>query len=225
MKKFKENNLHKILRRPAFTMIELVMVIMVLGILAALAMPRLDRDLEQEAADNILSDIRYTQHMALRDYRHDNNDSNWQKSFWRIGFENCSDSTGLYEYIGSDDNYGGGINDIEAAIDPVNGKKMIWSGVNCSDGGDSSTSDRLFITHKYGIDTFARTGGCSAAQYIGFDHLGRPHQGFAGSTTPNYASYMTSACTFTFTMSDGNTFSITIEPETGHAYIVGQEDS
>ncbi len=211
--------------RTAFTMLELVFVIVVLGILAALAMPRFDRDLKQEAADNILSDIRYTQHLALMDYRHDNSDPNWQKSFWRIGFEFCSGSTDYYEYVGSDENYGGGIDDAEAAIDPTNGKKMIWSGAACPDGGDSNTSDRLFITHKFGIKNFGHTGGCSSAQYIGFDHLGRPHQGFAGSTMPNYASYMATACTFTFTMSDGDTFAISIEPETGYAYIVGQPSS
>lgn len=55
------------MKHPAFTMIELVFVIVVLGILSALAMPRIDRDLRQEAKDNILSSIRYTQHLALID--------------------------------------------------------------------------------------------------------------------------------------------------------------
>jgi len=49
------------MKHSAFTMIELVLVIVVLGILAALAMPRLERDLRQEAKDNLLSAIRYTQ--------------------------------------------------------------------------------------------------------------------------------------------------------------------
>ena len=62
-------------------MIELVMVIVVLGILAVLAMPRLDRDLRQEAGDNILSAIRYTQHMALMDDVTNPNDNEWQKAF------------------------------------------------------------------------------------------------------------------------------------------------
>lgn len=226
MKKYQSNNLHGSTNSTAFTMLELVFVIVVLGIIAALAMPRLDRDLKQEAADSILSDIRYTQHLALMDHKHSFKDADWQKSFWRIGFENCSGSTGLYEYIGTDINYAGGIGDDEAALDPANGKKMIWSGAVCSDGGDSNTSDRIFITHKYGIVSFTASNGCNTStnnQYIGFDHLGRPHSGF--SATPDYSSYLPSACTFTFTMSDGDTFAISIEPETGHAFIVGQEDS
>ena len=62
-------NLHK--QSKAFTMIELVFVIVVIGILAALALPRIERDLRQEAADNILAAIRYTQHLALNDNKTD----------------------------------------------------------------------------------------------------------------------------------------------------------
>lgn len=229
-KKYQSNPHYGYSKRTAFTMLELVFVIVVLGILAALAMSRLDRDLKQEAADSILSDIRYTQHMGLRDNKHEFDDPQWQRAFWRIGFENCASSSGFYEYIGTDANYGGGIDDEEAAIDPANGEKMIWSGADCSNGGDNDTSDRIFITHKYGITSvdFNGTGtnnDCANAQYIGFDHLGRPHQGFTGSNEPNYNSYLDADCTITFTMSDGDTFAITVETETGHAFIVGQEDS
>ena len=215
--------------RLAFTMLELVFVIVVLGILSALALPRLDRDLKQEAADSILSDIRYTQHLALVDDMHDYKNPLWQKAFWRIGFESCASSSGMYEYIGSDDNLGGGIDDKESATDPANGKKMIWTGASCSNGGDASTSDRIFLTTKYGINTITWTGSCSAAQYVGFDHVGRPHQGFAGAPTsgekPDYSSYLATACTILFNMIDGNSFSISIQPETGYAQIVGQPDS
>ena len=203
-------------------MLELVLVIVVLGILASLAMPRLDRDLKQEAADNILSDIRYTQHLALMDYKHNFSNSNWQKSFWMIGFK-CNNSSGFNEYIGSDVDYGGGIGNIEAAIDPTNGKKMN-TGV-CTNVIDATTSDRIFLGKKFGITKIVTAGGCSAVQHIGFDHLGRPHVSFTESAVPEYASYMTTACSFTFTMSDNDTFAITIQPETGYAQIVDQDGS
>ena len=229
LNKYQSNHLYGYHNRVAFTMLELVFVIVVLGILASLAMPRLDRDLKQEASDSILSDIRYTQHLALRDNKHEFDDPQWQRAFWRVGFENCAGSTGIYEYVGTDVNYGGGIDDDEAAVDPANGEKMIWSGADCSNGGDSDTSDRIFITHKYGITAVdlngTGTNSCANAQYVGFDRHGRPHQGFAGSTQPDYASYLDADCTLTFTMSDGDTFAITIQTETGHAFVVGQEDS
>ncbi len=229
MRTHQSNNLYLLKHRMAFTMIELVFAIVVLGILAALAMTRFERDLKQEAADNILSDIRYTRHLAQMDYKHSFNDARWQRAFWRIGFEDCASSSGIYEYVGTDNDYLGGIGDNEAALDPDNDKKMIWTGANCTNGGDSNTSDRIFLTHKYGIKNFSTSGGCpnGGAQYIGFDHLGRLHQGFAGpgGTTPDYSSYIATDCTFTFTMSDNDTFSITIQAETGHAFITGQPDS
>lgn len=209
----------------AFTMLELVFVIVALGIIAAVAMPRLDRDLKQEAADSILSDIRYTQHMAQVDFRHSFNNAAWQTSFWKITFESCAGS-GLFVGVGSDKDYQGDTNRDEAAIDPANGKPMFWLNTDsCTNGGDSTVSDRIFITNKFGITSVAGTGGCAGLKHIGFDHLGRPHVSFSSSSAPDYTSYMSTTCTFTFTMSDGDTFAISIDPESGHASIDTQNDS
>jgi len=207
-----------------FTMLELVMVIVVLGILAALALPRMERDHKQEAADHILSQIRYTQHLALNDDVHNNTNPQWQRAFWQIGFGTCAGNSGLYEYIGSDKNYGGGINNNEAAIDPTNNKIMIWTGADCSNGGDGTSSENIFLTKKYGV-TAIDTTACNNRAHIGFDHLGRPHQSFGASNTPDYASYLSAVCTLKFTLSSGETFRISIQPETGYAQIVGQNDS
>lgn len=215
-----------IMKRSAFTMIELVFVIIVLGILAALSLPRLDRDIKQEAADSILSDIRYTQHLALMDDKHKFDNPNWQKAFWKVSFESCGSGTGLFTSIGSDMDYLGDISKDEAAIDPANGNPMFWTNtVSCANGGDGTVSDRIFLTKRFSIESIAGTGGCEDLQHIGFDRLGRPHVSFSDSTIPDYASYMPTACTFTFSMSDGNTIAVRIESETGYAYIVGQEDS
>ena len=214
----------------AFTMMELVFVIVVLGILAAIAMPRLDRDLKQEAADNILSSIRYTQHLALQDYKHKFDDPKWQQRFWRIVFNTCSTSTDKFYMVGSDDNMESSSAALfdrnESAIDPDNKKPMFWvGGVDCSSGGDGTVSENIFISKKYGITavTPLAGSGCASAAHIAFDHLGRPHHGanFSQSTAANYSGYMKTACTFTFTMSDGDTFDIAIQPETGYASIVG----
>lgn len=225
------NNLHQTHTKSAFTMLELILVIVVLGILATLAMPRLDRDLKQEAADNILSSIRYTQHLALLDYKHKFDDPKWQQRLWRIVFSTCT-GTDRYYMIGSDNDMESAPDALfdrnESAIDPANGKLMFWTdGDDCSSGGDGTVSEDIFISKKYGITGITPTGGCSTAQHIAFDHLGRPYHGanFSQSTVADYSGYMKTACTFTFTMSDNDTFAITIEPETGHAFIVGQTGS
>jgi len=210
----------------AFTMLELVMVIVVLGIIATLALPRLDRDIQQELADNLLADFRHTQYLALNDYRHNQGNNNWQRSFWRIGFGSCTGSD-FYEYIGSDTDYSSGdIADSEAASDPTNGNRMNWTrGSDCSVGKYTNVSSRIFISHKFGVQGVATTGSCAASDYVGFDHLGRPHTGFDVSATPDYSTLLQTACNFVFTLSDNTTITITIAPETGYMNIVGQDDS
>ena len=220
---FFKNNINPTHKRSAFTMIELVFVIIVLGILAALVMPRLERDLKQEAADNILSNIRYTQHLAILDYKHDFNNPKWQQRFWKIMFAPCLNGEIFYR-VGSDDNMTGSglFSKNEAAIDPTNGQPMYWANNDdCSNGGDGTVSENIFLSKKYGVTTVSTTN-CNGVSHIGFDHLGRPHQSFGASASADYSTYLDASCRFTFTMSDGDTFSIDIEPETGYAQIVGQ---
>ncbi len=216
----------KMKTQDAFTMLELVMVIVVLGILAALAIPRLERDLRQEAADNVLSHIRYAQHLALIDNKHEFDDALWQKTFWQIKFESCANSSGIFLSIGSDEDKQGDLDKSETAFDPSNGKRMFWRNTNdCSNGGDSSVSENIFLGKKYGVTSITPGGGC-ANQYIGFDHLGRPYgSSFPGSTKPNNAGLISSTCTLRFDLKNGESFTISIEPETGYAQIVGQNAS
>ncbi len=145
------------MKKTAFTMIELVLVIVVIGILAALAMPRLDRDLRQEAKDNLLSAIQYTQHLALIDDKTAPGTA-WQANLWKIAIGSTS-------YTISSNN---GAN---IALDPINGLAM--------DG----TSPNTLIGKKYSVNGISGTCGNAVA----FDNLGRPFTGtLAGSSYANY---------------------------------------
>ena len=214
------------MKKNAFTMLELVMVIVVLGILAALAMPRLDRDIKQEAADTVLSNIRYTQHLALLDNKQKFNKIKWQRAFWKIQFELCSGGN-VFITVGTDMDYKKDISLNEAALDAANGKPMFWENTDsCKSGDDlSAASENIFIGKKYGVSKVTGSGGCKDIKHIGFDHFGRPHISFSGSKKPDYKSYMSTACIFTFDMKNNESFKISIQPETGYAQIVGQEDS
>ncbi len=213
--------------KPAFTLLELIMVIIVLGILAALAFPRMERDTRQEAADNVLSAIRYTQHMALMDNRHKFDSADWQKSLWQIRFSNPSD-TWVYT-IASNIDYASGTNldQDESAIDPMNSKYMHSSDHII----DIDESPNIFLTDQYNIDDIVFNGcaGSSAsnAKHIAFDYLGRPHRGVTQGATNDYATYVSNSnCEITFSSpAFDSSFTIEITRETGHAFIVGQEDS
>ena len=218
------------MKKLAFTMIELILVIVVLGILAALSIPRLERDLRQEAADNILSAIRYTQHLALIDNRQKFDKAKWQQSYWRIYFGSCANSEKFYA-IGTDNNMESATNarvdQSEAAIDPANGKRIWWQDAqDCSSSNYGAASENIFIGKKYGVDTI--TGGCGAVKYIAFDHFGRPYgSGFSTATKPINSGYLNSDCQFTFSSSENafDPFSIIVTKETGYAYIDGQDGS
>ena len=211
--------LHK--HTKAFTMLELVFVIVVLGILAALALPRMDRDLRQEAKDNILSAIRYTQHLALMDNKTNPLDANWQKGLWKITFSTSTDNLANFYTISSDaPPYNGSVSKAETAIDPANGKYMYNLGGNLDIDADESPN--IFIGKKYGVimKNANFTGGCSGAQHIAFDHFGRPHNGI-GSATNNYSQYMTSDCNIIIGFEDSaiRDLNVTVATETGYVTI------
>ena len=209
--------------KPAFTMIELLFVIIVIGILASMAIPRMDRDLRQEAGDNILSAIRYTQSLALVDDKTDPFDSNWQKEFWQIHFSTTTTTNYTFYVIGSDISHAGGIGKTESAIDPSNGQYFYH--LNTEPNLLNDESPNLLIGKLYNVTNVNGTGGCNGVQYIGFDQLGRPHKGFSTNNVPNYKSYMNNDCNLTFTSTSFDAFSIIIKKETGYAYIDGQDDS
>ena len=209
-------------------MIELVFVIVVLGILASLAMGRMDRDLKQEASETILSHIRLAQQLALRDNKHRTDyNSTWQRAYWNIQFRPCLNGNWSYR-VGSDTSLGGGANGvakIESAINPVDGK-YLWS-ANC-DNLANDESPTVHLSKKYGISNIVQSNACGNRQIV-FDYLGRPHTD-TNYNNPYFSKIMTNDCNVTFILStdqdnDGidDNFTITIEAETGHAFIVGQE--
>jgi len=217
-------------QRKAFTMIELVFAIVIIGILAALSLPRIDRDLRQGAADNILSAVRYTQHLALNDNKTDPTDPNWQQKLWMIRFTISANNMGSFYTVSSDLDNSGTVNKTECALDPINGKYM-YNTSGTTVGIDSDESPNIFIGKKYSIDSLTPSGGCNS-QHIAFDNLGRPFNGLkttSGGTlaTNDYANYMSSDCNMTFGFVDTSIspVSIIISTETGYAYIDGQDDS
>ena len=212
-------------------MLELVFAIVVIGILASLAMPRIERDIRQEAADNILSAIRYTQQLALVDNKTNPALSDWQKAFWNIRFEQYDNNSKWFYVVSTNNNRDANVDNDEVAIDPSNGKF-----INNTDSAtlmkDSMATDspNVFLTEKYGVKSVDFTNCVDdAVRHIAFDHLGRTHKGmYSGATTNDYGTYLNDECRIKFTFaedSDIDDLEISIQPETGYAQVVGQPDS
>ena len=207
--------------KKAFTLLELVFVIVVIGILAAVIMPRTKTNPVQEAAIQVLSHIRYTQHLALVDDKYDAHDAQWYKTRWQIFFSTDNSGNGDQVYtIYSDTNKGGGANSNEIAIDPSTQKLL---------SGDSLYNNhiaRMNLSSKYGISAVNLTGGCNNSKRISFDYLGRPFMGdpsaltgFYSPSVTNASRLITSDCNITLT-NGTESATIQISPETGYAKVI-----
>jgi type II secretory pathway pseudopilin PulG len=198
-------------------MIELIFVIVVIGIITAAMLPRIDRDNVYEAAQQVVSHIKYTQHLAMIDNKYDAADINipnpgdgWFQEMWQIRFQACAGNKHAYS-IYSDTDHDAAIDASEAALDPLS-KKRIDATV-CVAGPNQDPN--VVLSNKYNIDTINLTGPCFATNnYIAFDHLGRPHIDFANSVNVAQA-----ACTITLA-SNAENLTISVEPETGYACII-----
>lgn len=198
------------MKRFAFSLLELVFVIIVIGILAVLAMPNFKGNPLQTAAEQVASHIRYTQHLAMVDDMFDDKNSTWYKSFWRIRFYQ---NTGTFYYtIFHDSDQNGncdfGAGKTEVAIDPLNKINFHTSNGN----------KQMNLTDTYGI--ISVTSSCDAG-YIDmfFDNIGRPYANSvsAGANSP-YSNLLANSCDINLTHPDG-VATITVRPETGYVSV------
>ena len=225
------------MKKRAFTMIELIFVIVVVGILAAIMIPKLNRNASREAANQILTHIRYTQHLAMQDDKYENFISNqskpWFKLRWGITFnetslKECSiDKLGVKTWKYSvffDKSVNGNINsESEVANDIYKSGKLLsggWSGI--STDACKKINKELNLGKRFGITLVDFKDGCSGMQTIIFDEMGRPMR--VASTTSGgakrpYDRLLKKDCSITITDKRGNQTTITIEKESGFASI------
>ena len=225
------------MKKRAFTMIELIFVIIVVGILAAIMIPKLNRNASREAANQILTHIRYTQHLAMQDDKYENfvsdNPVRWFRMRWGVAFNNTSlqkcsiDKPGVNTWKYSvffDKSLNGNINsESEVANDIYKSGKLLsggWSGI--STDACKKINKELNLGKRFGITLVDFKDGCSGMQTIIFDEMGRPMR--VASTTSGgakrpYDRLLKKDCSITITDKRGNQTTITIEKESGFASI------
>lgn len=233
--------------RKAFTMIELIFVIVVAGIIAAVALPRVNTNNLNEAADQVVSHIRYTQHLALQDNKFNPNERFWYKRRWTIRFFKNLTYTAVmppakaynniwaYSIYSDLPDFTGHQPDLNGlAINPQNPAQYLSGGYNNTlHVEDKASMSELRLNEKYGIQSIVFGGGCRAnVRYIHFDNYGRPLNSFANSAPYQIAPagwhyLLTSACTISLCTqspcpaTDGeHRRTIAIESETGFVHIL-----
>ena len=187
--------------KKAFTMLELVFVIVTIGILAVAIIPSTRTNPVQEAAVDLVSKIRYTQHLGMVDDKFDADNSTWMANRWQIVFS----GTNNIEYSITHNNIDDGT---------VSTKTYAKNPLNKEDIKEISLND------KYNV-TVTLTGGCNAQTNIVFDHLGRPMTGDISNDSTAYISgqLMTAPCIITLT-NGSESVDINIAQETGYARIM-----
>ena len=204
--------------KKAFTMIELVFVIVVVGILSYMVASSFQRNTLREAADQVVSHIRYTQHLAMMDDKFDPNDATWFRENWQLEFKRFYNPLNIYYEIYSDIDHNGNsdtVNPEETARDPLTN--------NYLDGSNDKTN----IVKSFGITDVQFAPSCRAGTGIGelaFDAFGRPYY-YITNTQPSqtnmYQYLLTQDCDITLVNPDGNV-TITVTKETGYTYISSQ---
>jgi len=176
--------------KKAFTMLELVFVIVVIGILAAVIMPNVGSNPAPEAAVHLQNKIAYTQHLAQTDDKYDSGNATWFQERWQIVFE--------------DNNYTIMSNGTPA-VDPMDSTVDMAVDLGAEYG----------VTLSFGGDC-PKVG---TKMYLSFDTLGRPLVGDLANYTSPYMNganedLLDANCTITIA-GDGGPIVLTVLPETG----------
>ena len=170
----------------AFTLIELLIVIIIASILAVVMIPHFERDNLRESTNQVIRHIQYTQHLAMNSDMYNANDINWPNMYWKIAFRTSKNCYTIYSDTDKDF-----LNDAtESAIDPLT-KVRLYAGNNCN--ASSLNNDALLLEKSYGIDTITLTIPVGATphmndcntntkMYLAFDNLGRPHTNVSSPT-------------------------------------------
>ena len=221
--------------KKAFTMIELVFVIVIVGIISVMIAPNFQGNNLRQAADQVVSHIRYTQHLAMMDNKFSTTDTNWFLGRWQIRFSQANGSESYFimsdSIISSYDanpNAPVGFAYSEVAQDPLNPNQYLIGTEYSSFDNDSREhiNPSLDLLTEYGVSSISISGGNtgSTARRVVFDNLGRPYR---GDTNLGNANVITSLADrvaqtrITITLSDGtNNEVIAIEPETGYTHIL-----
>ena len=203
-------------------MLELIFVIVVIGIISATILPRTESNSLEEAALQVISHIRYTQHLAMVDDRYDKDDKEWYKERWQFIYGKSkntkkADTGGYYAYTVFSDYKGkhtGNPDITEIALDPVNNIKYLSGGYSGTlDWEDKRASKKLNLGYSYGI-TKIKYSGCNGNR-ISFDNFGRPYVGNDKNWDTLHDGILAKNCKITLYKGD-KSVTITIEKETGY---------
>ena len=231
--------------KKAFTMLELIAVILVVAILSIVLIPRFSDSKLREAADQIISHIRYTQHLAMIEEKYipdpslsdedgavekSKNARYWYKSFWEIHFHTSGTHAPTYSVYSDSATatagnaaYDGNPKNADLiAVNPQNKLRMCGLASSTSSIPDSEIDTSLRLGKKFGLTSLTVTNNCGTNRFL-FDSFGRPYCNTpTSSETTKYFFDSDDRLTSTAQIRlciDTDCRTISIEPETGYVHM------
>lgn len=223
--------------KKAFSLLELVLVILILGIILSVARFDFSKDRLLEGARQILNDIIYVRTLAIMQENFRIEDlalakKEWYKSRWQLYFIKSSSATQNEQTytIFLDKNGDGNANigksavnlDREIAVDLINPRKLMNSGQSGVISKDDERANKRFnIEKNFGIIKVEFKGSCSGATRIVFDEFGRLYSPLknAKSTFDKNLALKDEKCIIRLLHKNQKKLCIIIENLSGFAYI------
>ncbi len=194
--------------KSAFTLLELVFVIVVVGIISIVLIPNFNKNNSGEAAYQIAEHLRLAQHLAMaEDFT--GQSATWQARLWRMRFTNSPQGFCYTVFANRDENRNA--DRIESAIDPLT-KLRVYSDAGCNQN-QADTPDAL-LWRRFGVRA-VNLNGCGRNAHIAFDNLGR-----AGQVQGTIFIPLINNCIINITTDNDENATVVVVPETGYVDVI-----
>jgi len=203
--------------KKAFTLIEIILVIVISSIFLSLAIPKYQISNLDEAANRVILYLKHTRYLAMVDNKYNPKDGMWYKQRWTLKFRKCSSSIGgLYFLVYSDTNKNGHISKNECAKDPIT-SRYLYSNWDCKASSDESKY--ILLTKEYGVRKVDIS--CNSTSTIGSFSFGENGDIYSrlGIQTNEIEKYkLIQKCYLKLYDKTNKFIEIIIEPQTGYIY-------
>lgn len=210
--------------KTAFSFIEVILVVFLLGILSTFVFPKIQKDNVLLAANQVAMHLRYTQYLALLDDK-SNLGEQWYKRYWRLFFHSglvgdSKEHEWRYTVFSDDGRFSGNPNSMnQIANDPANIGKKLTSGFNAQSYKDSRISPNLNLSKTFGIKNITFKDCGAKNQTISFDNYGAP-SGTVKSAKSPFSRRFAKNCIITLYDKNGKNYSIVVHAVSGFVQVI-----